>query len=262
MKRLWTVIGGVSGWLLGGPIGAIIGVALGELVTQANTEPDSPYNTDPRTGRRNQGGPTSHSRPRPENTRPGDFHISLLILSAVVIKADGRIDQRELDYVRMRFVQLFGKEKANSSFTIFKKIVAQNIDLPKVAAQIRRNMAHSGRLQLLHFLFGVAGADGHVHPKEIEAIRRISRELYINDADFRSIQATYHSASNLDNAYAMLEIESTVSNDEVKKAYRRMAKRYHPDKLQHLGDDVQKAGEKKFVKIQEAYEAICKKRGI
>ena len=54
----------------------------------------------------------------------------------------------------------------------------------------------------------------------------------------------------------------TATDEEVKKAYRRMAMKYHPDKVAQLGDEVQKAANEKFKKVQEAYEAIQKQRGM
>lgn len=254
MKRIWTIIGGVSGWILGGPIGALIGAAAGEYLTST----DSSEKKEREARRFTTGG----KRTGRDHTQAGDFHLSLLVLSAVVIKADGVVDQRELDFVRSKFVSLFGKEKANESFRIFKSLVDKDIQTAQITEQIRRNMAHSGRLQLVHFLFGIALADGSVDATELNVIRKIARNLYISDADFESIRATYNPASNLESAYKILEIDKNATDDQVKKAYRKMAVKYHPDKLQHLGEDVIKAGQAKFLKVQEAYDSICKARGI
>jgi DnaJ like chaperone protein len=65
-----------------------------------------------------------------------------------------------------------------------------------------------------------------------------------------------------DSNYRILEIEPSATDEEVKKAYRKMAIKYHPDKVATLGEDVQKAAEEKFKAISQAYEAICKERGI
>ena len=67
---------------------------------------------------------------------------------------------------------------------------------------------------------------------------------------------------DIDSAYRILEINSTVSNQEIKNAYRRMAKKYHPDKVAHLGVEHQKGAEEKFKKVQEAYILIKKRRGL
>jgi DnaJ like chaperone protein len=63
-------------------------------------------------------------------------------------------------------------------------------------------------------------------------------------------------------AYSVLEISHSATDDEVRSAYRRMAMKYHPDKVATLGPEVQKAAEEKFRKIQEAYETIKKERGL
>ena len=67
---------------------------------------------------------------------------------------------------------------------------------------------------------------------------------------------------NKQSNYKILEIEPNATNEEVKKAYRKMAVKYHPDTVATLGEDVQKAAEEKFKAVNQAYEAICKERGI
>ena len=135
---------------------------------------------------------------------PSDFHISLLVLAARVIKADGKVSQSELDFVRQQFVGMFGKEKANESFKVFKKIVDQPIPLTKVCGQINSFTTHSTRLQLIHFLFKLGLADGYLHPSELEEIKRIARNLRINAYDFASIQAMFHKGQDADWAYKVL----------------------------------------------------------
>ncbi|WP_136482503.1 TerB family tellurite resistance protein [Cognatitamlana onchidii] len=244
-------IGGALGWSFGGPIGAIIGVAIGSLIDSMSNgtavfKGDEPY----------RGGRT---RQRPQ-TQSGDFEVSLLILASVVIKADGKQDQRELDYVRQQFLTMYGKERANHAFKLFKSINKQRISVRPVCLQIRQMMDHASRLQLLHFLFGIAKADGVVTEDEVKQIYTISNYLGISSRDYESIKAMFY--SNSDNAYKVLEIDKNVSVDDIKKAYRRMAKKYHPDKVIHLGKEHQKGAEEKFRKVQAAYEQIQKERGF
>jgi DnaJ like chaperone protein len=59
-----------------------------------------------------------------------------------------------------------------------------------------------------------------------------------------------------------LEIDSSATDDEVKKAYRKQAMKHHPDKVSHLGEEIRKAAEEKFQKLNEAYERIKSARGI
>ena len=187
--------------------------------------------------------------------------MSLLILASIIIKADDRQDQRELDFVRQQVVTMYGKDRANHAFKLFKNISKQkNISMRQVCLQIKEMMDHPSRLQLLHFLFGIAKADGHVVDREIRQIYTMSGYLGINNRDFESIKAMFFNSK--DNAYKILEIDKSATDDEVKKAYRKMAKKYHPDKIMHLGEEHQKGAEEKFRQVQEAYEMIQKERGF
>ena len=243
-------LGASLGWSFGGPIGAILGFALGSVI-------DGFSGVDMGDFRQT----TGQTRRQPRMTSSGDFEVSLLVLAAVVIKSDGRVDRRELDFVRQSFKGMYGADRANKAFKLFGGIIKNNnISTRQVCMQIRQMMEHSSRLQLLHFLFGIAKADGNVSESEMQTIRRIAGYLYISDRDFQSIKAMFYNEVN--NAYKILEITKNASNDEVKKAYRRMVKKHHPDKLRHLGEEHLKGAEEKFRKIQEAYEKIQKERGL
>jgi DnaJ like chaperone protein len=184
--------------------------------------------------------------------------VSLLILASVVIKADGVQDQRELDYVRQQFVNMYGKERANHAFKLFKNISKQDVSVRPVCLQIRQMMDHPSRLQLMHFLFGIAKADGIVTEDEVKQIYTIAGYLGISARDYESIKAMFYNSN--DNAYKVLEIDKDATVDEIKKAYRKMAKKYHPDKVIHLGKEHQKGAEEKFRQVQAAYEQIQKER--
>lgn len=250
MSNFSKWLGAGIGFTFGGPIGAILGFAAGSVV-DAYTKED--FERDRRTFQQEYSN-------RPSNTQSGDFEISLLVLAAVVIKADGKIDQRELNFVRSQFVGMYGKERANRAFQLFKGIIKKKISARQVCLQIRQHMPHSSRLQLIHFLFGIAKADEHVSETEVDEIRKIAGYLYINQHDFESIKAMFYSSTN--SAYKILEIDTSASDNEVKKAYRRMAKKYHPDKLQGLGNEHLKGAQEKFQSIQSAYESIKNERGL
>ncbi len=244
-------LGAGLGFTLGGPIGAAIGYALGSFVDGFSLD-------DLKNSQEDYQNKTRGSRR--VNTQSGDFEISLLVLASIVIKADGKVDKRELDYVRIQFVQMYGKTRANHAFKLFGGIIKKQISARQVCMQIRQHMPHASRLQLLHFLFGIAKADGHVTTSEVEEIRKIAGYLYINQRDYESIKAMFYDASNT--AYKILEIPKSATDTEVKKAYRKMAKKYHPDKLQGLGKEHQQGANEKFQKIQAAYEKIKAERAI
>ncbi|WP_147677741.1 TerB family tellurite resistance protein [Algibacter pacificus] len=253
-------IGATLGWSFGGPIGAIIGLALGSVVDAMSDGKGNPFlnQGQPQQNRRTTYSTRPQQRPQ---TQSGDFEVSLLILASIVIKADGKQDQRELDFVRMQFVNMYGKERANSAFALFKNINKQrNISTRQVCLQIKQMMDHPSRLQLMHFLFGIAKADGVVSEREVNQIYTIAGYLGISARDYESIKAMFYDSS--DNAYKVLEITKGASVDDIKKAYRSMVKKYHPDKVLHLGEEHQKGAEEKFRQVQAAYEKIQNERGF
>lgn len=231
-------IGGGLGWAFGGPLGAIIGFALGSLF--GNNSNSQEYV-----------GQTSQQR---------DFNVSLLVLSAAVMKADGSVKKAELDYVKKFFLRNFGQEHTEKYILMLREILKQDIQIYDVSQQVGRFMDYSSKLQLLHYLFGIASADGTTHENEVDVISTISKYMGISSSDFQSIKAMF--VQQVDSAYKILGIESTATDDEVKKAYREMAKKYHPDKVAYLGEDVRKSAEQKLQEVNEAYEKIKKQRGF
>jgi DnaJ like chaperone protein len=237
------ILFGGLGWVLGGPIGAIIGYYLGSQGDHA----DQGYSTQPTT----RGYP---------NTKPGDFMVSLLVLLGAVMKADKQLLKSELDYVKNFLRQQFSHQDTQEYMILFKDIIKQNYPIRDVCRQIQRSMDHPSRLELIHVLFGLSKADGHIHPDEIKVINTIGRYLNINDRDFDSIKAMF--VKDTQSAYKILEIKKSVTDSEVKKAYRKMASKYHPDKVNHLGDDLKHLAEEKFKAMNDAYQSIKKERGM
>lgn len=246
MAKFGKWIGGGLGWALGGPIGAIIGMSIGAFIDKAQVEFDTDYKGD--------------NSSRRYHTGSGDFGMSLLILSAGVMKADGKVMKSELDYVKEFFQRQFGQQKTNEFMRVFKDILQKDVPIREVCEQIRYNMKHPLRLQLIHYLFGISQADGHIHSREIEVIASIAAYMGISDKDFESIKAMFVKTS--ESPYKILEIDKDTPDAEVKKAYRKMAQKYHPDKVSQLGEDVQNSAKEKFQKVQEAYEYIKKERGF
>lgn len=239
-------IGAGLGWAFGGVIGAIIGYALASSFSDMNEDDINDFNS---------------TREGYSGTESGDFEVALLILSATVIKADGKVHQKELDYVRSYFVQMYGKERANQAFRLFKSIIDNNnISVREVSMQIAQYMDQPSRLQLLHYLFGIAKADGHVSDKEVSVIYEIAGYFNIGERSFNSIREMFH--TNSFDSYKVLEIDKSATNDEVKKAYRKMAIKFHPDKVQHLGEEHVVGAKVKFQKVQEAYQNIKKERDM
>lgn len=240
-------LGAGLGWSFGGPIGAVLGYLIANAIEGFGKKDFQEFQ------RQAQG----HS----DNTHSGDFEVSLLLLSSFVIKADGKIDPRELDFVRSYFVKMYGKDRANHAFRLFKGIIkSETISPRQICLQIQHQMQHAARLQLMHYLFALAKADEIVTSEELDMLHKIAGYLNINPRDFESIKAMFYSDSQ--SAYKILEIEKTATDQEVKAAYRKMVKKHHPDKLRHLGEEHLKGAQDKFLKIQEAYEQVKKERSL
>lgn len=196
-----------------------------------------------------------------QRVSPADFELNLLSLCSIVIKADGQVSQSEMDYVRQYFVSTYGKEKANAIFRTFNDInKKREISAQRICMYLNQRTRYEVRLQLLHFLFGIAQADGAVRNSEVNKIQEIARYFKVTRVDFESIKAMFIKSAN--NAYKILEIEKTATDNEVKKAYRTMAKKYHPDRVNTENEAIKKGAEEKFKEVQKAYETIQKERGI
>lgn len=234
-------LGGGLGFVMGGPIGGLLGFLVGSVIDSTTLH-------------------TSTYTSRNAGTRQGDFGMSLLVLVAAVMKADGAVVKSELDYVKQFFIRQFGQESAKQATLMLKDILKQDIPVRDVCEQIKGNMDYSSRLQLLHLLFNVSLADSTIHRSEIELLEKISTYLGVTSVDFISIKNMF--IPETDSSYKILEIAPSATNDEVKKAYRRMAMKYHPDKVSHLGDDFRKTADEKFKKVNEAYEKIKKERNM
>lgn len=232
-------IAGALGWAMFGPLGGILGYVIAsklESLSQAVQQGD-----DQSKGQRNS------------------FLMSLLVLSAAIIKADGKTSQQELSTVRSFFARNFGPQAGNDAEEIIKSILSKDFNLYEVCSQIRSNMDYSQRLQLFHYLVSLGACDG-LHPREIDILETIATYIGLSQSETDSIIAQFKPSN--DSNYKILEISPDATNEEVKKAYRKMAIKYHPDKVATLGSDILKAAEEKFKTISAAYEAICRERGI
>ncbi len=254
---MFKFIGAIAGYFLLGRhfFGVIIGFVIGQFIDQYLTvqarlkkgeKPEDIFDYY-----------KQHSYTQGHN----DFATMLVALSASVMKADGKVMKSELEYLKSFFSQQFGPNFTQEHLQTLKHFLDGGaIPLDQVCNDIRNRTQLEVRIQLLHFLFGLAKADGHVADQEIHAIRTISHLLGIPNTDFESVKNMFY--RNVNSDYAVLGIESTATEEEIKKAYRQMAVRYHPDKVASMGEEYQKGAKEKFQKIQEAYENIKKARGI
>ena len=191
--------------------------------------------------------------------KPETFQLNLLALSALIIKADGKIQQKELDFVRSFFIGQYGKERADSIFRAFNtQIKKETQHLDQLTRVFVQQTAYETRLQILHFLFGIANADGNISNVELQKLSQVASGMRLRLPDFESIKAMF--VKNTDNAYKILEVSSNASQDEIKSAYRKMVKKYHPDKLRGQDPAMVKGAEEKFREVQKAYETLMRQK--
>ncbi len=190
-----------------------------------------------------------------------DVATMLMALSAAVMKADGKVLKAELDYVKSFFSQQFGNQFTSQHLKVLKQFLdAREIPIDKICNDIRTRMPAEVRVQLVHYMFGIAKADGDVAESEMKVIRGIAQKLGVSQTDFESLKNMFYRDVHSD--YKILGVDASATDDEVKKAYRKMAISHHPDKVASMGEEYQKGAQEKFMKIQEAYENIKKKRGF
>ena len=195
-----------------------------------------------------------------QQMRTDQVQLNLLSLAAIVIKADGKVDQRELKFVRNYFIANYGEEYASSIFAKFNtEIKKEQQNLNELTRLFVQGAHYETRLQILHFLYGIANADGHIAEVEVQKILQIALAMQLRSSDIESIKAMF--VKSTDNAYKILEIHPDASDAEVKKAYREKAKKFHPDKIQLDDAALKKGAQEKFQQVQAAYETIQKQRG-
>ncbi|MEE0992568.1 MAG: TerB family tellurite resistance protein [Bacteroidales bacterium] len=230
-------LGGILGFTFGGGIfGGIIGYAIGSLL-------EKKVKTEYRGGE-----------------QQGDFMMGLLILTAAVMKADGKVMKSELNFVKDFLAKNFGANNLQNRLDILRQLLDKNIDVYQTCEKIRTSFPYATKLQLLHYLFGIAVADNDCTKAEKDLIERIANLIGLSQADYKSIEAMYFQVT--DSAYVILQIERNATDEEVKRAYKRMCIKYHPDKVAHLGEEAQKAANEKFQEINNAYEQIKKERNL
>ncbi|MEE0961305.1 MAG: TerB family tellurite resistance protein [Bacteroidales bacterium] len=230
-------LGGILGFTFGGGIfGGIIGYAIGSLL-------EKKVKTEYRGGE-----------------QQGDFMMGLLILTAAVMKADGKVMKSELNFVKEYFTKNFGNDNLQNRLDILRQLLDKNIDVYQTCEKIRISFPYATKLQLLHYLFGIAVADNDCTKAEKDLIERIANLIGLSQADYKSIEAMYFQVT--DSAYVILQVERNATDEEIKRAYKRMCIKYHPDKVAHLGEEAQKAANEKFQEINNAYEQIKKERNL
>lgn len=248
----------ISFFALLGPVGMIIGWIVGGLVFRFLTkltgkDVDKQWSYQPRTGIYTDAFNLQY-----------EFRQMLVKLTAAIMRADGKILTSELDKVKSYLIRIYPHEQdANEALHMLRDALKSEINVDEVAIRGSRILQYNIRVQMLYMLFDIAHADGSICEQERLLLERIAVLLQISNADYHSISAMFITVKeNVNWAYQVLEIEEGATNDEVKKAYRKMAMKYHPDKVATLGEAEKQKATERFRKVKDAYDEICKQRNI
>lgn len=252
-------IGGILGFMTMGPLGALAGFALGSLLDINVTSSNATYGGEQTEEDRYMG-------------QRNSFLFSMLVMASYIIRADGRIMHSEMEYVRQFLRMNFGEAAVSQGEQILLNLFEQRKQMDQrnptafkqtiyeCGTQIAANLTYAERLQLLGFLVNIAKSDGNVCPQEIEALKEVAQYMGLSAKEVESMLNL--SGNSTEEAYKVLEIEPSATDDEVRAAYRRLALKHHPDRVATLGDDIKKAAEEKFQQINNAKERIYKARGM
>lgn len=236
--------------------GGLFGFIIGSLVDRTTSKSSASNSSGGRKG----GFQDAFEYYRQQSSRY-DIQTMLMALSASVMKADGKVLKIELDFVKRFFTSQFGNRFTGEHLQILKNFLdSDKIPLQEICADIRTRMPSEVRVQLIHYLFSIAKADGDVALAEMNIIQKIATMLGVSAVEFESVKNMFY--RNVDSDYKILGVESSVTDEEIKKAYRKMAISFHPDKVATMGEEYQKGAKEKFQQIQDAYEAIKKRRGF
>lgn len=269
-------IGGFLGLLSAGPIGALAGFVLGALfdaMSGDNGLEATDFGTSGTyTGSTYDDGQGYSRGYRTDEGARNGFLFSMLTLASYIIRADGKIMHSEMETMRSFLRQNFGEAAVEQGNQIMLRLFERQKQMESqqpgsyrqtimdACQQLRMVLTESQRLQLLSLLAMLAKADGNVAAEEINALREVTRHLGLSETELNSMLNL--GATTLKDAYAVLEIDESATDDEVRAAYKRMVVKHHPDRVATLGEDVRAAAEKKLKEINEAKELIFKARGL
>ncbi|MBO7109862.1 MAG: TerB family tellurite resistance protein [Prevotella sp.] len=247
-------IAGSLGWITLGPLGGILGFLIGAMLDSAADAPAD--------GAQEFSGNTAQGE-------RNSFLLTMLVLSAYIIRADGRVMHSEMELVRNFLRQQFGEQAMKQGNDILLKIFdeekrqgrdAFRRTIRQACFEASQHLDYGGRLQLMNFLVMIAKADGSVDSTEVTALKEVAGWMQVPESEVESM--LHLGGQTIDDDYKVLGVTPQATDEELKRAYRKLALEHHPDRVAKLGDDVRRAAEKKFQEINAAKERIWKARGL
>ena len=203
-----------------------------------------------------------------------DIHSAMTGLISVMMKADGQNTKQELDEVKAFLLKRFGEQKAKKMLLLLKDSLQKEIqNIRPHCLRFNRNFSYSQKLDFLTLLFRIAEANGEICQNEAEILSKIARHTAISNSDFIELTHQFSTFYNYQKrqiqtlvyhdtrwAYKTLLIEENASVEEIKKAYRKLAMQYHPDRIDSNDTMAQAQAAEKFRDINEAYKYLKKEK--
>ena len=192
-----------------------------------------------------------------------DFEISLLRICSMLIKSDGNVEKVEVDIVRNYFIRTFGSYKANQVFSKAKSSKLKEYDLEQLVDVLKSKVIPTQYYAILQLLFAVAASDGKIAKKEDDFITRVGLLLQFTRDRIQIIRNQFvnsnvSSEGSIKQYLSVLGLSEGATKDEIKSAYRSLAKEFHPDKLNGMSQGIKDLAKEKFQQIQLAYENLNK----
>lgn len=193
-------------------------------------------------------------RKSPQRLHEEEIANSILVLAAAVVRCNRNYTLDTKNFIRQFFSRQFG------THGLVKRMESVDSHLETGAEpyvriackELKILTTHDSRINMVHFLFGVAASDDFINARETRAIQRIAGYLGISDSDFKEIKRSFLHDNN---PYKLLGLDEDATREQVRTAYRKMVLKYHPDKRGALtGEDANI----KFREVQRAFELIKK----
>lgn len=195
-----------------------------------------------------------------------DFEVALLRVCTLVILADGSVEAREKSVTRNHFIQMFGQKKAEAIFKEAKTSRLKNYSLRELAIVMGNRKSKVSQYAIFQFLYKLASVDGEIHPKEDALIRDFAFHLSFSESTLKSIRTSYLSGRNRSTRFdhvtmkhlSELGLDEKATIADVKSAYRRLSKEFHPDMIIDMTPAFKEMAKEKFLNIQHSYEYLIK----
>lgn len=187
-----------------------------------------------------------------------------------ISKIDGQVTKDEVATIQRFFQYNLGYNQTKMLWVkdLIKEALASTATLETLLEEFRSTFAYEPRLILLELVYQILYTKDTVPENELRIARNIATYLEISVYDQRTIEAKYKyrrqqqqtsDAASAEQHYAVLGLDTTAKMEEIKKAYRKLSMKYHPDKVRHLGDEFQTVADQKMKEINAAYEYFKKR---